>query len=84
MRYIDETTTMSTDVKSKEEVGPSGGNENGGNVPSGFILKLFQMVNGAPDEVITVSLISDIFEEQKKIGGLESSPSDGDFWTLTP
>ena len=26
------------------------------NVPSGFILKLFQMVNGAPDEVIRVSL----------------------------
>ena len=25
------------------------------NVPSGFILKLFQMVNGAPDEVIRVS-----------------------------
>ena len=25
------------------------------NVPSGFILKLYQMVNGAPDEVITVS-----------------------------
>jgi hypothetical protein len=24
-------------------------------VPSGFILKLFQMVNGAPDEVISVS-----------------------------
>jgi hypothetical protein len=29
----------------------------GGNaVPSGFILKLYQMVNGAPDEVITVSV----------------------------
>lgn len=26
-----------------------------GEVPSGFILKLFQMVNGAPDEVISVS-----------------------------
>ena len=26
-----------------------------GEAPSGFILKLFQMVNGAPDEVITVS-----------------------------
>ncbi len=24
-------------------------------VPSGFILKLYQMVNGAPDEVISVS-----------------------------
>jgi hypothetical protein len=29
--------------------------EDGGNEPpSGFILKLFQMVNGAPDEVISV------------------------------
>lgn len=26
-----------------------------GAVPSGFILKLFQMVNGAPDEIISVS-----------------------------
>lgn len=26
-----------------------------GDAPSGFILKLFQMVNGAPDEVIAVS-----------------------------
>ena len=26
------------------------------NVPSGFILKLYQMVNGAPDEVIRVSV----------------------------
>ena len=31
---------------------------NGGNLPSGFILKLYQMVNGAPDEVITVSFFS--------------------------
>lgn len=28
------------------------------NVPSGFILKLYQMVNGAPNEVITVRLFS--------------------------
>ena len=26
-----------------------------GSVPSGFILKLYQMVNGAPDDVISVS-----------------------------
>ena len=31
-------------------------NEGSGAVPSGFILKLYQMVNGAPDEVISVSL----------------------------
>ena len=29
--------------------------EGGSEAPSGFILKLFQMVNGAPDEVICVS-----------------------------
>jgi len=29
--------------------------DQGGNAPSGFVLKLFQMVNGAPDEVISVS-----------------------------
>ena len=27
----------------------------GGGVPSGFVLKLYQMVNNAPDEVISVS-----------------------------
>ena len=26
-------------------------------VPSGFILKLYQMVNGAPDDIISVSII---------------------------
>jgi hypothetical protein len=26
-----------------------------GGVPSGFILKLYQMVNGAPDDIISVS-----------------------------
>ena len=30
----------------------------GAEAPSGFILKLYQMVNGAPDEVITVSRFS--------------------------
>ena len=30
-------------------------NDASGSVPSGFILKLYQMVNGAPDEVISVS-----------------------------
>ena len=32
---------------------------NGVDVPSGFILKLYQMVNGAPDEVISVSVHHD-------------------------
>jgi hypothetical protein len=42
---------MSVETKSKEATCSS---ESGNNVPSGFILKLFQMVNGAPDEVISV------------------------------
>ncbi len=33
-------------------------NSGSSNVPSGFILKLYQMVNGAPNEVITVRLFS--------------------------
>ena len=28
----------------------------GSGVPSGFVLKLYQMVNGAPDEVVSVSV----------------------------
>ena len=50
---------MNVDSKPKEVTPPptssSGGGDSGSNVPSGFILKLFQMVNGAPDEVISVS-----------------------------
>ena len=39
----------------------------GGNaVPSGFILKLYQMVNGAPDEVITVSFLFSSFSIASK------------------
>ena len=44
-------------VDSKREGSPVPSNDGGGSVPSGFILKLFQMVNGAPDEVISVSEI---------------------------
>lgn len=40
------------DKASQEEIVSPSGLEN---VPSGFILKLYQMVNGAPDEVINVS-----------------------------
>ena len=32
-----------------------------GEVPSGFILKLFQMVEGAPDEVIAVSSVASLY-----------------------
>lgn len=48
------SATMSAESKSKED-SLTQSNDSGGAVPSGFILKLFQMVNGAPDEVITVS-----------------------------
>lgn len=33
------------------------GNDDSADAPSGFILKLFQMVTGAPDEIISVSSI---------------------------
>ena len=51
------TFKMNVDSKPKEVTPPpsSNGGDSGSNVPSGFILKLFQMVNGAPDEVISVS-----------------------------
>lgn len=47
-------------LKQKTMEGSSSGSsvatkDQGGNAPSGFVLKLFQMVNGAPDEVISVS-----------------------------
>jgi hypothetical protein len=29
--------------------------KDGSGIPSGFVLKLFQMVNGAPDDIISVS-----------------------------
>ena len=53
------TFKMNVDSKPKEVTPPpsttSSGGDSASNVPSGFILKLFQMVNGAPDEVISVS-----------------------------
>jgi len=47
------------------KIKPNAKQENSGssNVPSGFILKLYQMVNGAPNEVISVSLF--FFDSQK-------------------
>ena len=45
----------SVEVSTKKEAALSQAAGGGDNVPSGFILKLFQMVNGAPDEVIRVS-----------------------------
>ena len=45
--------------KNESNIGKDQPASGGDNVPSGFILKLFQMVNGAPDELIRVSLCSD-------------------------
>lgn len=46
--------TMNVESRNKEET-TTHANDSAGAVPSGFILKLYQMVNGAPDEVISVS-----------------------------
>lgn len=39
-----------------------------GNAPSGFVLKLFQMVNGAPDEIVSVSRLSSFPSAERKVG----------------
>ena len=50
------TSNMSsTETNTKKDTPAPQPATGGDNVPSGFILKLFQMVNGAPDEVIRVS-----------------------------
>ena len=41
-----------------------------GAVPSGFILKLYQMCNGAPDDVISVSLFSCSVDEPQMTRGV--------------
>lgn len=45
---------MSMESRSKDDT-ETQGIDSSSAVPSGFILKLYQMVNGAPDEVISVS-----------------------------
>ncbi len=62
-----EIMIMSIESKIKETPSPSN-QEGGGNAPSGFILKLFQMVNGAPDEVISVSKRKTTFSVVNDIG----------------
>lgn len=48
--------TMSRRATAKRSAAPSPTPKSAeGNNPSGFILKLFQMVNGAPDDVVSVS-----------------------------
>ena len=46
---------MSTAARERRKVSPSSSEKEAGSVPSGFVLKLFQMVNGASDEVVSVS-----------------------------
>lgn len=46
---------MSRRATAKRSASPSPPKGAEGNNPSGFILKLFQMVNGAPDDVVSVS-----------------------------
>lgn len=69
--------TMSIDTKMKED-SPSANQDGGANAPSGFILKLFQMVNGAPDEVISVSK-EQFFCENENIGWLVHWSANGRF-----
>ena len=63
-------STMSVNTKRESSNAPS--NEGGsGSVPSGFILKLFQMVNGAPDELISVSEIFCFIASNRKAIGID-------------
>jgi hypothetical protein len=64
-------------VDSKREGSPEPSNDGGGSVPSGFILKLFQMVNGAPDEVISVSDIEFLSEALKSSDTSDANRQDG-------
>lgn len=57
--------TMSFETKTKESAQATS-QDGGPNAPSGFILKLFQMVNGAPDDVISVSRNSRLFSYRTK------------------
>jgi len=71
--------TMNTETLMKEE-SPSASQEGGSNAPSGFILKLFHMVNGAPDEVISVSDSPSFSVGSFSIGGNPVLPSRVFVW----
>jgi hypothetical protein len=55
MTTMNETTTQPMTVKGDSQVAFD--DDQNVEQPTGFILKLFQMIHGAPDEVITVSTI---------------------------
>jgi hypothetical protein len=46
----------SMEIRQSNPASPEQDQKEGAEPPSGFILKLYQMVNGAPNEVISVSL----------------------------
>jgi len=68
------TETMNAGITAKIKPTPKVKDENSGssNVPSGFILKLYQMVNGAPNEVITWTPSGDAFIIGSDLNRLES------------
>lgn len=55
---------MQDSLDFKNEINSS--SKEGGGVPSGFVLKLYQMVNNAPDEVISVRIFVILFCEERK------------------
>ena len=56
---------MNVETKNKVD-STATSNDANSSVPSGFILKLYQMVNGAPDEVISVSVKFSFVTKKKK------------------
>lgn len=55
------TTKMNATTTQIRPVAPdlnTSSSQDKGGVPSGFVLKLYQMVNGAPDEIVSVSPMS--------------------------
>ena len=73
-RYIKEQADKEESAKEKEMTdddsnepyaSPYLSKDSGSNAPSGFVLKLFQMVNGAPDEVISVSTDANLSTEAR-------------------
>lgn len=54
------TTVMAAATSTDTNASTQQENSTGNEAPSGFILKLFQMVSGAPDEVIAVSVLVDV------------------------
>lgn len=67
--------SASTVLKDSQPADSSTLGSHDGTVPSGFILKLFQMVNGAPDDMIMVSLLSRSMDDPSYFSILENGPA---------